>query len=53
VCSLKCCLLDVPGALAEEVAEVLLAYGAQSSAVEEFRPEGGAEQVRASVRAGG
>jgi hypothetical protein len=53
VCSLKCCLLDVPGALAEEVAEVLLAYGAQSSAVEEFSPAGGAEQVRACVRVGG
>lgn len=44
VCSLKCCLLDVPGGMAEEVAEVLLAYGAQSVAVEEFRPAGGAEQ---------
>lgn len=31
--------------MAEEVAEVLLAYGAQSVAVEEFRPAGGAEQV--------
>lgn len=44
VCSLKCSLLDVPGSLAEEVAEVLLAYGAQSTAVEEYRPAGAAEQ---------
>lgn len=46
VCSLDCRLLDVPGAVAEEVAEVLLAYGAQSVAVQEFRPAGAAEQVR-------
>lgn len=44
VCSLDCRLLDVPGAVAEEVAEVLLAYGAQSVAVQEFRPAGAAEQ---------
>ncbi|PRW20360.1 ribosomal L11 methyltransferase isoform B [Chlorella sorokiniana] len=44
VCSLKCCLLDVPGGVAEEVAEVLLAYGAQSVAVEEYRPDGAHEQ---------
>ncbi|KAI7836968.1 hypothetical protein COHA_009152 [Chlorella ohadii] len=44
VCSLKCCLLDVPGGVAEEVAEVLLAYGAQSVAVEEYRPDGAREQ---------
>lgn len=44
VCSLKCCLLDVPGGVAEEISEVLLAYGAQSVAVEEFRPAGGQEQ---------
>ena len=44
VCSLKCCLMDVPGGVAEEVSEVLLAYGAQSVAVEEFRPRGGQEQ---------
>lgn len=35
----------MPGALAEEVAEVLLAYGAQSAAVEEFRAAGATEQV--------
>lgn len=45
VCSLKCSLMDVPGGVAEEVAEVLLAYGAQSVAVEEFQPAGGPEQV--------
>ncbi|KAI3424280.1 hypothetical protein D9Q98_009835 [Chlorella vulgaris] len=44
VCSIKCCLADVPGGMAEEVAEVLLAYGAQSVAVEEYRPSGGPEQ---------
>ncbi|KAL4431501.1 hypothetical protein ABPG75_006757 [Micractinium tetrahymenae] len=44
VCSLDCRLLDVPGPLAEEVAEVLLAYGAQSVAVQEFRPAGAVEQ---------
>ncbi|PSC74509.1 ribosomal L11 methyltransferase isoform B [Micractinium conductrix] len=44
VCSLKCQLLDVPGPLAEEIAEVLLAYGAQSVAVEEFRVQGEEEQ---------
>lgn len=48
MCSLDCRLLDVPGALAEEVAEVLLAYGAQSVAVQEFRPDGAAEQARTS-----
>lgn len=26
VCSLKCCLLDVPGGVAEEVAEVRAAF---------------------------
>ena len=45
VCSLKCCLLDVPGGVAEEVAEVLLAYGAQSALVEEYRAAGAREQV--------
>lgn len=44
VCSLDCRMLDVPGSAAEELAEVLLAYGAQSTAVEEYRPQGGAEQ---------
>jgi hypothetical protein len=43
-CSLRASLFDVPGLLAEEVAEVLLASGATSASVEEHRPPGAPEQ---------
>eukprot|EP00887_Chlorella_sp_A99_P008284 scaffold12.g8284.t1 len=44
VCSQRCCLHDVPGAVAEEVADVLLACGAQAASIEEFRAPGAPEQ---------
>lgn len=44
MCSQRCCLHDVPGAVAEEVADVLLACGAQAASIEEFRAPGAPEQ---------
>jgi len=37
-------MLDVPGALAEDLCDLLLAEGATSAVVEEFLPEGAVEQ---------
>ena len=44
ICSVKVAILDVPGALAEELGDMLLAEGATSVSVEEFRPEGAPEE---------
>lgn len=44
VCSIKVAVLDVPGALAEELGDILLAEGATSVAVEEYRPDGAPEE---------
>jgi hypothetical protein len=44
VCSRRCRVFDVPGSVAEDVADVLMAYGAQSVSIEEYRPDGAAEQ---------
>lgn len=44
VCSIRTSVLDVPGPLAEELCDLLLAEGATSAAVEEFRPPGSPEQ---------
>ncbi|GAB4816382.1 hypothetical protein N2152v2_003428 [Parachlorella kessleri] len=44
VCSYKCRVFDIPGGQAEDVADVLMAYGAQSVSIEEFRQEGAPEQ---------
>lgn len=52
VCSQRAAIHDVPGSLAEEVAEVLLAYGAQTASIEEHRPEGAPEQVAPRAAAG-
>lgn len=53
VCSLRGTVFDVPGPQANDLAELLLAEGAQSAAVEEFRPVGGPEQVRRGEQARG
>ena len=53
VCSLRCAVDDVPGSVAEEMAEVLLAYGAQSASIEEYRPPEAPEQARGSGRRAG
>lgn len=44
VCSLRADVLDVPGPLADDLSDLLMAEGASSTSVEEFRPEGAPEQ---------
>jgi ribosomal protein L11 methyltransferase len=44
VCALRVSISDVPGAIAEDLAELLLAEGAESSSVEQFRPPGAPEE---------
>ena len=44
VCSIKVTILDVPGSLAEDLSDMLLAECATSASVEEYRPSGAPEE---------
>ncbi|KAL4514783.1 hypothetical protein Ndes2437A_g06867 [Nannochloris sp. 'desiccata'] len=44
ICSYKLCMLDIPGALAEDLGDLLLAEGATSISVEEYRPDNAPEE---------
>lgn len=44
VCNIRCTINSVPGHLAEELCDLLLGTGALSAGIEEFRPDGAAEQ---------